>query len=45
LIETKSEYSGLKGNQGTVIANGSLWDQWIWNRVWKFAIDIKLSCV
>jgi len=25
LIEMKSEYWGLKGNQGTVIANGSLW--------------------
>jgi len=36
LIETKSKYSGLKGNQGTVIGNGSLW---------KFAIDVKLSCV
>jgi len=24
LIETRSEYQGLKGNQGTIIADGSL---------------------
>jgi len=30
---------GLKGNQGTMIANGSLWSQWIWNKVWKIVIE------
>jgi len=39
LIEMKSEYWGLKRNRGTVIADGSLWGQWIWNKVWKFVIE------
>jgi len=31
LIEMRSTYSGLKENQGTVIANGSLRSKQIWN--------------
>jgi len=33
LIKTVSEYRGLKGNQGSVVANGSLRGRWILNRV------------
>jgi len=39
LIETIPEYGRLKGNQGTMITNGSFWSQWIWNRVWKIMIE------
>jgi len=41
MIEMKSKYSKLKGNQGTMIENGPMCNQYDWNKIKVLLMEMK----